>query len=232
MKSTLWRNVRDRLTWHDGASARNRGKRWSTQLSLERLEDRNLLTVTDMTQLAQLYPTHSGPTLLLRNFDGGYNDDSKDVIAPWACADRNRQPSCPRPSGNRGRSSGTASRTRWPKPRARQRRRTSPARNSSRGDDWPGAFFSKTLWPLFQFGGALAHVRPNAELLTTQTAGEFSLPSQALTGPAKPRRSVCAPPTPLGSLGKKTPGREGIAGPLSHCPIVRLLETSNRPSAR
>jgi hypothetical protein len=111
-KCNLWRNVRDRLTWHDGASARSQGKRWSTRLGLERLEDRMLLTVTDMTQLAQLYPTHSGPTLLLRNFDVGYNDDRKDVIVPWACTDWKRQPSCPRPSGNRGSSSGTASRTR------------------------------------------------------------------------------------------------------------------------
>jgi len=42
-----------------------------------------LLTVTDMTQLAQLFPTHSGPTLLLLNFDGAYNDNRKDVIAPY-----------------------------------------------------------------------------------------------------------------------------------------------------
>jgi hypothetical protein len=69
-------------------------------------------------------------------------------------------------------------------------------------------------------------------LLTTQAADEVSLPSQALTGPAKHRRSVCAPPTPLGSLRKKTPRREGIAGPLAHCPIVRVLETIHRPSAR
>jgi hypothetical protein len=65
MKSNLWLKVRDRLTWHDGASPRSRGKRWSTQLSLEHLEDQKLLAVTDMTQLAQLYPTHSGPTLRL-----------------------------------------------------------------------------------------------------------------------------------------------------------------------
>src|SRR5262245_56435493 len=37
---------------------------------LEALEDRQLLSVTDMTGVAQLFPRHSGPTMLYLNFDG------------------------------------------------------------------------------------------------------------------------------------------------------------------
>lgn len=37
---------------------------------LETLEDRQLLSVTDMTGVAQLFPRHSGPTILYLNFDG------------------------------------------------------------------------------------------------------------------------------------------------------------------
>lgn len=37
---------------------------------LEALESRELMTVTDMTQLAQLFTRHTGPTILYVNFDG------------------------------------------------------------------------------------------------------------------------------------------------------------------
>src|SRR5262245_48757816 len=37
---------------------------------LEALEDRQLLSITDMTGVAQLFPRHSGPTILYLNFDG------------------------------------------------------------------------------------------------------------------------------------------------------------------
>src|SRR5437762_13639328 len=42
----------------------------TAQLRVERLEEREVPTVTDMTGLAQLFPTHSGPTMLYLNFDG------------------------------------------------------------------------------------------------------------------------------------------------------------------
>ena len=37
---------------------------------LEALEDRQLMSITDMTGVAQLFPRHSGPTVLYLNFDG------------------------------------------------------------------------------------------------------------------------------------------------------------------
>src|SRR5262245_40373401 len=40
------------------------------QPTVEVLEDRQLLSITDMTGVAQLFPRHSGPTTLYLNFDG------------------------------------------------------------------------------------------------------------------------------------------------------------------
>lgn len=40
------------------------------RIGVEALEDRRLMSVTDMTSLAQLFPRHSGPTVLYLNFDG------------------------------------------------------------------------------------------------------------------------------------------------------------------
>ncbi len=37
---------------------------------VEALEDRQLLSITDMTGVAQLFPRHAGPTMLYLNFDG------------------------------------------------------------------------------------------------------------------------------------------------------------------
>src|SRR2546423_12543197 len=37
---------------------------------VEALEDRQLMSITDMTGVAQLFPRHSGPTVLYLNFDG------------------------------------------------------------------------------------------------------------------------------------------------------------------
>src|SRR5436309_15330774 len=37
---------------------------------LEMLEDRLVPAITDMTAVAQLFPAHSGPTILYLNFDG------------------------------------------------------------------------------------------------------------------------------------------------------------------
>src|SRR5262245_50687662 len=47
----------------------------TVRLHLEALEDRRVpaLFITDMTQLAQQFPRHSGPTTLWLNFDG-YTD--------------------------------------------------------------------------------------------------------------------------------------------------------------
>lgn len=42
----------------------------TAQLRVERLEEREVLTVTDMTALAALFPRHTGPTMLFLNFDG------------------------------------------------------------------------------------------------------------------------------------------------------------------
>jgi hypothetical protein len=42
-----------------------------TGLRVEALEDRLVPAVTDMTQLAQMFPAHDGPTHLWLNFDGG-----------------------------------------------------------------------------------------------------------------------------------------------------------------
>jgi hypothetical protein len=42
-------------------------------LGFEQLEDRLVPAVTDMTQLANLFPTPTQPTMLYLNFDGGTN---------------------------------------------------------------------------------------------------------------------------------------------------------------
>jgi len=39
--------------------------------SVDPLEQRQLMTISDMTQLAQVFAPHSGPTILYLNFDGG-----------------------------------------------------------------------------------------------------------------------------------------------------------------
>jgi hypothetical protein len=49
---------------------------------MEQLEDRLLPSITDMTQLALLFPPHSGPTHLYLNFDGWH--DTTHSIAPFA----------------------------------------------------------------------------------------------------------------------------------------------------
>jgi hypothetical protein len=46
-------------------------KRFNTGLRVEALEERQLLSVTDMTQLAQMFSAHGGPTMVYLNFDGG-----------------------------------------------------------------------------------------------------------------------------------------------------------------
>jgi hypothetical protein len=52
-----------------GAARKNPDSLYCTP-RLEVLEERALMAVTDMTQLAQLFPRHSGPTTLYLNFDG------------------------------------------------------------------------------------------------------------------------------------------------------------------
>src|SRR5437867_13191717 len=46
------------------------GRKTALQPSVEVLEDRQLMSITDMTGVAQLFPRHSGPTVLYLNFDG------------------------------------------------------------------------------------------------------------------------------------------------------------------
>ena len=46
------------------------GRPQSFRPVFETLEERQLLTVTDMTALAQMFPRHAGPTILYLNFDG------------------------------------------------------------------------------------------------------------------------------------------------------------------
>src|SRR5262249_53150769 len=45
-------------------------------LNVEGLEDRLVATVSSMTQLARMFPTHVGPTHLYLNFDGGQSVDA------------------------------------------------------------------------------------------------------------------------------------------------------------
>jgi hypothetical protein len=86
------------LSWFDHfhtACAKSRPARrpHSVRLELERLEDRELLSITDMTQLAQMFSPHVGATMLYLNFDGGqisYPGGSEN-IAPYQSA----------PGGNR-----------------------------------------------------------------------------------------------------------------------------------
>src|SRR5262245_49457495 len=53
---------------------------------LEALEDRQLMSVTDMTGLAQLFPRHSGPTILYLNFDG----NTSQGVSSFASTSGNR----------------------------------------------------------------------------------------------------------------------------------------------
>src|SRR5260370_121975 len=75
-------------------SAKPARRRYSTGLQIEHLEDRQLMSITDMTQLAQMFPAHPGPTMLYLNFDGGTvnsNGVSKSISAftPLAGDSRN-----------------------------------------------------------------------------------------------------------------------------------------------
>lgn len=68
------------------------GKSWARpaklrsnhRLGLEVLETRQLLSITDMTALARLFPPHAGATTLWLNFDGGtvnYNERTETISA-------------------------------------------------------------------------------------------------------------------------------------------------------
>src|SRR6266851_852963 len=65
----------------------------SARLVVEQLEERQLLSITDMTQLAQLFPPHVGATKLYLNFDGGqisYNGGSENLSAYQSAPGGNR----------------------------------------------------------------------------------------------------------------------------------------------
>jgi hypothetical protein len=49
------------------------------RLELEHLEERQLLSITDMTQLAQQWSPHAAPTVLNLNFDGGVVSDYANI---------------------------------------------------------------------------------------------------------------------------------------------------------
>src|SRR5207244_1772920 len=60
-------------------------RRSNFRLALETLEDRQLLSITDMTALAQQFSPHAGPTTLYLNFDGGKvsYDGHTESISPF-----------------------------------------------------------------------------------------------------------------------------------------------------
>lgn len=64
---------------HRESSAR---KSDSFRPHLEALEDRQLPTVTSMTGLAQLFPRHSGPTMVFLNFDGNTSQGVSSFTSP------------------------------------------------------------------------------------------------------------------------------------------------------
>lgn len=66
------RNLLRRMSesWAVGRRSSAVAAKKKPRLRVEQLEDRLVPAVTDMTQLAQLFPRHAGPTMLYLNFDG------------------------------------------------------------------------------------------------------------------------------------------------------------------
>jgi hypothetical protein len=79
----LFRKCVAGLMKHLGTSPKAPVRR--TVLKLEHLEDRLVPAVTDMTQLAKLFPTPTQPTYLYLNFDGGSNlPGASGTVSPFS----------------------------------------------------------------------------------------------------------------------------------------------------
>src|SRR6185295_10521480 len=67
------KNLLKRLTFQGRQRSRRASSArsdWNVRPQLEMLECRELMSITDMTGVASLFPRHSGPTVIYLNFDG------------------------------------------------------------------------------------------------------------------------------------------------------------------